>query len=1415
MSCLNLAPHSPRFILTPIAAALFSCFAVAAQAASPDLPTGLSIQAGQAQLSNPTAQSLQVTTSTDRAVLDWQDFSIGQGYSVDFVQPQTSSAVLNRVTGQNPSSILGSLQSNGQVWLLNPNGVIFGKDARINVGGLVASTLGMSTADFMAGRQTLSLSADAAGNAAVVNQGRIQSSYGGKVYLVGVHVDNQGEIDAAGGQVGLLAATSVDLMDSALPDITMRVPLSAEHDADDAAASWVRNQGSIQAQRVDLHGAVVNQEGLLQASSLQLDAQGQIVLRADKQLTTSADSQTLAAAGRISVQAGQTASLDGVFDVSSGSTTGGQIDANAGQQLDIHGQLRADGTSGGLIQLGGTPEDEESLTRRLNMTATALASANALEQGDGGRIILWSSDSTQVAGNIQARGGAQGGDGGFIETSGLRGLRVNATPDASAPQGKAGTWLLDPADIAIVRTGTETGVAGYPDYTSTADSAVILAGNIETALNAGTNVSITTGPTIPSSELGNILMSGVDLVVSPSTTPVSLTLNAAHDITFVNSSITTDAALDLTLNANQSDTDGKTTFDNTEIDLGGGVLTLGSESNTAAAGTWLSNLTIDTSASNNVLQITGSPVTVDSVVSNVRLDILSGATLAIVEDSSLTAAGGIEWKADSGDSYITSHFDDPNNPGTPGTLILPGSSELNATGTHVVHLDGVDLLLDGTSVASVDETVNFEGSGTITVTPAARLKIGGKLGVETVNVQGTVNNKGTVEFAGNATSLSSGATIYVDGGSLEMNPDISGTGGTFTNNGAIIFSGTVSPAVSGDADWENRGSVTANGVYVAIEPTVTNYQGGSFVLNDATLDFAELFTNDEGSVFVGPGSVADFQNGFLQQDGVFTLEKDSTHDAWAAVLSGSFEIEGGLVEGSGILEGDVNFTGGTLAPGASPGWIDIQGNLYMGSGSTLSIEIDDSSGQGTGHDYISVSGSATLDGLVDFSSSGGFTPNDGDTFIFLEAFGAITPGNPLANYNSPVDGWDPSLELTLQADPNVMNSLALRVGSLSSPLIPPGSQGSGASHPNIWSDWEYDLGAMQDELSEQGMQQPQTPILDAVANYMIDSSQENFLTPQPDEDSFLRVIDLHSLTREETGSLLQDRSAYMKALFAEAIQALTENPDLADVADCAAGASSDGCLAAAKSPAEEEDGPRTEKGMTVLFGLDRYQDARIPKLANPVSDARAIGQAFARQMNYDVQLSSNATKADMLHQFNQLIEHARPQDSVVIYFAGHGQMVDATGMGYWLPSDASASNPRTWISNKDVSRALSRIRSKQIIVFADACYSGTLAHELRISSLSSAAEVQELLKHRAVTVMTSGSEEPVADGGKEGHSVFAWNLLQQLEQVEHWQTTAEIFSKVRQNVVQELPQQPMYGAIPSAGHEAGADFLVRASGKQK
>ena len=155
------------------------------------LPGGGVVTAGNAGITSGPG-GMTITQTTPRTAINWQSFNIGQKEAVRFVQPNSYSVALNRVLGSDPSSIQGSLSANGQVFLMNPNGVLFGRGAQVNTGGLVASTLNITDGDFMAGRYQF----NGAGNGAIINQGSITAADGGYVALLGANVSNEGIISA-------------------------------------------------------------------------------------------------------------------------------------------------------------------------------------------------------------------------------------------------------------------------------------------------------------------------------------------------------------------------------------------------------------------------------------------------------------------------------------------------------------------------------------------------------------------------------------------------------------------------------------------------------------------------------------------------------------------------------------------------------------------------------------------------------------------------------------------------------------------------------------------------------------------------------------------------------------------------------------------------------------------------------------------------------------------------------------------------------------------------------------------------------------------------------------------------------------------------------------------------------------------
>jgi uncharacterized caspase-like protein len=248
-------------------------------------------------------------------------------------------------------------------------------------------------------------------------------------------------------------------------------------------------------------------------------------------------------------------------------------------------------------------------------------------------------------------------------------------------------------------------------------------------------------------------------------------------------------------------------------------------------------------------------------------------------------------------------------------------------------------------------------------------------------------------------------------------------------------------------------------------------------------------------------------------------------------------------------------------------------------------------------------------------------------------------------------------------------------------------------------------------------------------------------------------------------------------------------------------------LAAAKRPVRSAALPQIERKIALVVGVNDYLDPAIPRLANAVNDARAVADIFERQLGYEAVVVDNATRSSLVAALNQLALTLGPRDSVVVYYAGHGELVATTKLGYWLLADSRAQQPETWLSNADISRLIAQMGASQVALVSDSCYSGSLASEERIRALAGTLDPKAVLDRKSVVVMSSGGNEPVADDGKDGHSPFAWHLMKTLGQLNNWQPGGNVFERVRFAVARTLPQRPQYSASKAAGHQPGGDYL--------
>ncbi len=384
-------------------------------------PAGGSVQSGNITISQPNSASTLIQQDSHKGIINWQDFSIGAGESVQFQLPSAQAKTLNRVVGHNVSDIQGALSSNGQLYLVNPNGVIFGAGSKIDAAGLLVTTSHVSDEDFLDNFLNLQQAPD---GSAIVNNGDISIKDGGFALLVAPQVVNNGTIIARFGKVGLGAGSkgTIDLYGDGL--------IQFEPSSD--VANLVNN-GVIQGGYVELTAAdvdallkgVVRVNGVIKADHVVIEGGENSIVRLNGSVTAKNEAQQTG--GRVDV-------------------LGDLVSLLENTDIDVSGEL-----GGGQVHVGGDYQGKGILKTATTtyMAAGAEIDASAVRMGDGGKVILWADETAHFEGQITATGGADGGDGGFVETSGKGQLAYRGSVDVTAKNGDIGSLLLDPENITI------------------------------------------------------------------------------------------------------------------------------------------------------------------------------------------------------------------------------------------------------------------------------------------------------------------------------------------------------------------------------------------------------------------------------------------------------------------------------------------------------------------------------------------------------------------------------------------------------------------------------------------------------------------------------------------------------------------------------------------------------------------------------------------------------------------------------------------------------------------------------------------------------------------------------------------------------------------------------------------------------
>ena len=437
------------------------------------LPKGGQAIHGEVIFSSP-RENLGVIQASDNSIINYQSFNILSHESLQFVQPSGDSRVFNRVLGADPSLIEGNLSANGQVYLLNPSGVIFGPSSVINVGGIFAVAGSMSDQDFLA---RVNRFTDVKG--AIINEGNIQ---GDIIHLIGESVVNSGRIFSDEGIISITSGKEVWLgYESGHIFVKMHAGGSNAK-----AGCGVENQGEIYSEKGsiflgagDIYAVSLRNEGKIKAKEIVLRSEGSGLVEVSGNLDSSGD-------------------LGGNIHI-----FGKRIEASEAS-INVSGKF-----GGGNILIGGDYQGSGGFPNAdfLSVDGGSSLCADAFESGNGGKIIVWADDTTKFSGSAYARGGKLFGDGGFAEISGKRNLYFDGIVDLSAKFGKRGTLLLDPTNITIYNEDEETDDDGdLPDLSGSGGGDFKISEYALEGLSAGADIILEASSNITLKNLSDNLL---------------------------------------------------------------------------------------------------------------------------------------------------------------------------------------------------------------------------------------------------------------------------------------------------------------------------------------------------------------------------------------------------------------------------------------------------------------------------------------------------------------------------------------------------------------------------------------------------------------------------------------------------------------------------------------------------------------------------------------------------------------------------------------------------------------------------------------------------------------------------------------------------------------------------------------------
>lgn len=812
-------------------------------------PQGMDAVFGSATFSEE-GNTLKIEAA-DKSIINWNSFSIGSKEKTSFELPSSASVVLNRVTGNIKSEILGSLLSNGKVYLINPSGIFIGPGAVISTNSFLASTYDILDKAFLSQEDLLFTGGS---EEKLINLGTIKA-WDGDVILIGRHVENLGKVEANKGDIKIGVGKEILLKIKEKEGIYIK-PFFEDGEAD-------KDPGIINEGELDSTSTYLKADGYMY--SLAIKDSGKIDALAfeekEGQIFLVAEGGRVESSGKMSARKKDTGGEVRFLGKEVGLLDEAQVDVSGkkgGGTVLLGGN--ENGKLVGSNPIGSNPIGSNAIGS--NADAVFLGKdvkikADSLEENNGGKVVLFSNLSTVFLGQISAEAKGKSGDGGLVEVSSLEFLAPHGRVSTKSLNGKWGTYLIDPCDINIKAGPIGGSFPAFPtsgnDYYPTISPANLTNLDLQNGL-AANNVTVSTNAGTGGS--GDITIAAPLLLAGNG----ALTLSADQDI--LNNQIITLGTQPLTMNAKRN------------IDLTDGQITGGTASVSLTAGGDISVIGLASAAqincSNNItLNATGNVIIGSSSAgfsSNVQvagagaISITAGVALSVFGGNSPNSLGQI--KSAGGTINITSptvtflggsaspagalidqnagtvSLSQPSGATSGGVNITGGTAIGTNAGIYVknggtinISTVGDVILTAGTFAEAAISSGNVAGAGNVNLT-AKDIILNGSSGASS-NAYINGRASGNMVFTVNSINLSSGtggyAKIYTGAGTSNITGTVA-NGITIVSNGAVASIDTSFSAGLGDINLTKTGPISM---------TSSSGSGGCFIISGGVISLAE------------------------------------------------------------------------------------------------------------------------------------------------------------------------------------------------------------------------------------------------------------------------------------------------------------------------------------------------------------------------------------------------------------------------------------------------------------------------------------------------------------------------------------------------------------------------------------------------